>query len=133
MKITSKSDYALIIMIELAKLKKGKVLPLGKIAGDYDLSLSYLEQLASKLKATKLISSKQGIKGGYYLTKKAQEIKPTAIIEAIGDEISPVVCCSADKSKKCRRVASCSAKNSWFILSEKIFLCLDSITLDQLI
>lgn len=133
MRITSKSDYALIIMIELAKLKKGEILPLGKIASDYGLSLSYLEQLAAKLKAAKLIASKQGTRGGYFLAQKAEEIKPTAIITAIGDEISPVACCSAAKNKKCRRTANCSAKKSWSILSEKIFLCLDSVTLDQLL
>lgn len=133
MKITSKSDYSLIIVIELAKLRKGGILPLSNIAKRYRLSLSYLEQLAAKLKKAKLINSKQGVKGGYFLARPASKIKVKDIIKAIGDSLSPVPCCNQESASCCDKEDTCTVKKSWSILEQKISDCLDSITLNQLI
>jgi len=132
MKITSKSDYAMIMLIELAKQKKGQVLPLSSIADHYNLSLSYLEQLATKLRRAKLIESKQGVKGGYLLAKDSTKITPLEIISAVGDEVYPVPCADGKDHIECKSYHKCNAKKPWSFLGEKICKCLSGVTLKDL-
>lgn len=134
MRITTKSDYAMIMMIELVKQKKDQVLPLSAIANRYRLSLSYLEQLAARLKKNKLVISKQGVQGGYALAQNPSQISVRDIIEAVGDEISPVECACQDKNteQKCQIADVCNAKKPWSILSIMLFRCLDSVSLKDI-
>lgn len=134
MKITTKSDYAMIMMVELAAQKKDQVLPLSAIADKYRLSLSYLEQLASRLKKNKLIISKQGVQGGYSLALASNKISIRNIIEAVGDEMFPVECACRDQSieQKCRITDVCNAKKPWSILGAMIYRCFDSVSLKDM-
>lgn len=134
MKITTKSDYAMIMMIELVKQKKDRVLPLSAIANKYHLSLSYLEQLAAHLKKNQLVISKQGVQGGYSLALAPNKISIRNIIEAVGDEISPVECACYDENIKsrCRIADICNAKKPWSILGTMLYQCLDSVSLKDI-
>ena len=135
MKITTKSDYAMIMMVELAKQKPNQVLPLSAVADRYRLSLSYLEQLASRLKKNKLVSSKQGVQGGYLLAKKADNISVCQIIEAAGDKLYPVECACPDQKtkKKCKISDVCNTKKSWSILGKMLYKQMDAVSLSDLI
>lgn len=135
MKITTKSDYAMIMMVELTKQKKDQVLPLSAIADKYRLSLSYLEQLAARLKKNKLVTSRQGVLGGYLLAVDPTKITARQIIEAVGDEIYPVECtCPHTKTtKKCQISDVCNAKKSWSVLGKMLYKSMESITLKYLV
>ena len=131
MKITSKSDYAMIIMIELAKSPNGELISLGKIAEKFNLSLSYIEQLASSLRRAKLITSKQGVKGGYALAKSTSQISSRDIIKAVGDEVQTVTC-NGDR-ESCSKFEFCNAKQSWKYLNKKVAEVFNKVSLKELV
>ena len=57
MKLTTKGRYAVMAMADLAANQKGKPVSLVDISLRQNISLSYLEQLFSKLKNERLVKS----------------------------------------------------------------------------
>ena len=75
MKLSTKSRYAVLAMLDLAYYGQ-KELPtsLSEISNRQDISLSYLEQLFSMLKKNNLVGSLKGPGGGYFLAKDSNTI-----------------------------------------------------------
>ena len=69
MKLTTKGRYAVMAMADLAANQNGKPVSLTDISLRQNISLSYLEQLFSKLKNQKLVKSVRGPTGGYILER----------------------------------------------------------------
>ena len=60
MKLTSKGRYAVTAMLDLAFHTRAGPVPLPHIARRQDISLSYLEQLFTRLRKTGLVDSTRG-------------------------------------------------------------------------
>ena len=75
MKLSSKGRYAVMALADLAKFNLNEPVSLRDISLRQGISLVYLEQLFSKLKKNKIVTSVRGNKGGYILSKQASEIK----------------------------------------------------------
>ena len=75
MKLTTKGRYAVMAMADLASHQDLKPVSLNEISLRQNISLSYLEQLFSKLKNQKLVKSVRGPSGGYILEKSSRDIK----------------------------------------------------------
>ena len=90
MKISTKGRYALRFMIDLAKNGKDRYLSLKDVSIRQDVSLKYLEQIASALGKAGLIQSIRGSQGGYRLARAPHEY-------TIGDILRPIegnfTCC----------------------------------------
>ena len=86
MKLTSKGRYAVMAMADLATNQNSKPVSLVDISLRQNISLSYLEQLFSKLKSEKLVKSARGSHGGYLLDKSPKDIKLLNIITAVDEE-----------------------------------------------
>ena len=67
MRLTTKGRYAVTAMIDLTLHAKNKPISLAEISGRQSISLSYLEQLFSKLRQSGLVISVRGPGGGYRL------------------------------------------------------------------
>ena len=75
MKLTTKGRYAVMAMADLASFQSDKPVSLNDISLRQNISLSYLEQLFSKLKNSKLVKSVRGPSGGYILDKNPKRDK----------------------------------------------------------
>ena len=73
MKLTSKGRYAVMAMADLAANQNLKPVSLNDISLRQNISLSYLEQLFSKLKNENLVKSVRGPTGGYILEKNPKD------------------------------------------------------------
>ncbi len=75
LKLTTRSRYGLRVMVYIA-LHQGnhEPVPLSEISSSLMLSESYLEQLLRLLKHDGMIKSTRGVKGGYFLSRPAEEI-----------------------------------------------------------
>ena len=69
MKLTSKGRYAVMAMADLAKINANQPTNLTDISLRQGISLSFLEQIFSKLKKNNLVQSSRGPFGGYSLNK----------------------------------------------------------------
>jgi Rrf2 family iron-sulfur cluster assembly transcriptional regulator len=82
MKIACKHDAALALLLALTSEARS----LAHISADINISVSYLEQLATKLRSAKLIESVRGPGGGYRLSRPLHDITVGDIFTAIGTE-----------------------------------------------
>jgi Rrf2 family iron-sulfur cluster assembly transcriptional regulator len=132
MKLTTKGRYAVMAMADIAVNQKLKPVSLKDISLRQNISLSYLEQLFSKLKNRKLVKSVRGPLGGYILEKNPKDIKISNIIFAVDEEVKTLNC-NRDSKKSCQgKSARCITHHLWVDLEQHINDFFDSTNLGDL-
>ena len=129
MRLTTKGRFAVTAMLDLA-LRGGKnPVTLAGISERQDISLSYLEQLFSRLRRHELVESVRGPGGGYYLAKTLSNISVADIIRAVDEPIDSTKC---GGKENCHDEHRCLTHDLWMGLNAHIYDYLDSITLATL-
>lgn len=83
MRLSTKSRFAVTAMIDIALQGNAGPISLADIATRHQISVSYLEQLFSKLRQCGLVESTRGPGGGYSLGRASQNISVADIIGAV--------------------------------------------------
>ena len=130
MKLTTKSRYAVTAMLDIASHNTGSPISLPEISHRQNISLSYLEQLFSRLKKSGLVDSIKGPGGGYMLSKDANEIVISEGIQAVDEELETTAC---NGKSNCHNNHQCISHNLWQDLGTEINNFLSDITLKQVI
>ena len=130
MRLTTKGRYAVTAMLDLALHKSQGPISLSDISSRQAISLSYLEQLFSKLRKSELVSSVRGPGGGYELKRGSDEIYIAQIIDAVGESVDTTKCQGAGD---CQGGETCLTHYLWEDLSEQIHAFLESISLADLV
>lgn len=86
MRLSTKSRFAVTAMIDVALRENAGPVPLSDIALRHQISLSYLEQVFSKLRQHGLVQSTRGPGGGYALGQRSDRITVADIIGAVEGE-----------------------------------------------
>ena len=129
MKLTSKGRYAVTAMLDVSLHSKRGPVSLADISERQEISLSYLEQLFSRLRREKLVDSVRGPGGGYKLGRSAGEISIGAVIRAVNESVDATKC---QGQGFCQGGERCLTHNLWEDLSDRISVFLDGITLGEL-
>ena len=133
MKLTTKGRYAVMAMADLALYQNGKPVSLNDISLRQNISLSYLEQLFSKLKNEKLVKSVRGPSGGYVLEKNPKDIKLSNIIFAVDEQVK-TLSCKRDSKRGCNgRATKCITHNLWDDLEQHINNFFENVSLNDLL
>ncbi len=132
MKISTKGRYALRFMIDLAKNGKGRYISLKDASIRQDISLKYLEQIASTLSKADLIQSIRGSQGGYRLTRAPHDYTIGDILRPIEGDFACVACLESSPNA-CERYEICPTVHFWEGLSKVITDYLDGTTLGDLL
>ena len=120
MKLTTKGRYAVMAMADLAANQNGKPVSLNDISLRQNISLSYLEQLFSKLRNEKLVKSVRGPSGGYILEKNPKEIRISNIIFAVDEQVKTLNC-KRESKKGCNgKTIKCITHDLWDDLENHI-------------
>lgn len=85
--LTSKARYAVMGMLEMASRDPFSLTKLADIALSQEIELLFLEQIFAKLKKADLVEAVRGPGGGCRLTRKADEITISEIIESVKEDI----------------------------------------------
>lgn len=129
MKLTTKGRYAVTAMLDLALNDKVNPVSLADISARQDISLSYLEQLFSKLRKADLVISMRGPGGGYRLKGDAKDIAIADIIASVDESLDVTRCGGA---ADCDGGRPCLSHNLWMDLSDQIRLFLSEISLEDM-
>ena len=133
MKLTSKGRYAVMAMADLAKINANHPTNLTDISLRQGISLSFLEQIFSKLKKSNLVQSSRGPFGGYLLTKRPEEIKLSSIINAVDEKVKTVGCKKESKKGCTGKSVKCITHNLWDDLESHINSFFEKNTLKDII
>ena len=133
MKLTSKGRYAVMAMADLAKINANHPTNLTDISLRQGISLSFLEQIFSKLKKNNLVQSSRGPFGGYLLAKRPEEIKISNIINAVDEKVKTVGCKKESKKGCTGKSVKCITHNLWDDLENHINSFFEKNTLNDII
>ena len=130
MRLTTKGRFAVTAMLDLA-LRGGKnPVTLAGISERQDISLSYLEQLFSRLRRHELVESVRGPGGGYYLARPLGDVSVADIIRAVDEPIDSTQC---GGKENCQDEHRCMTHDLWVGLNAHIYDYLDNVTLATLV
>ena len=130
MRLTTKGRYAVTAMLDLALHHGQGPINLAEISSRQGISLSYLEQLFSKLRKQGLVDSARGPGGGYLLGRPADDISIAEVIRAVDETVDATRC---GGSKNCHGEERCLTHDLWEELSKQIEEFLRGISLDNLV
>jgi Rrf2 family iron-sulfur cluster assembly transcriptional regulator len=129
LKLTSKGRYAVTAILDLAFHATSGPVTLSDISKRQDISLSYLEQLFTRLRKQQLVRSTRGPGGGYSLNKPASDIAVAEIVSAVDETVDTTRCSGATN---CHDGEQCLAHELWDGLSQQIYGFLSDISLQDL-
>lgn len=130
MKLSTKGRYAVTAMLDLALHAGNGPITLAEVSTRQDISLSYLEQLFSKLRKANLVDSVRGPGGGYELQRAATQITIADVVLAVNEPLSATRC---NGKGGCQDGELCLSHQLWAELSEQIYQFLSGISLEQVI
>src|SRR5271165_801493 len=143
MMFSTKAEYGVRVMVELARRSGDDPIPLTEIAAHDGLPLAYLEHLVARLRKAGLVDSRRGSRGGYLLARSPEDITMAEVVEALEGSIAPIECISqsADGSIVCARESTdpsrpghiCPTKLLWTRVRFSIVRTLQETTLADLV
>ena len=139
MMFSTRTEYGVRIMVELARRDGAGPVSLTEIAATDELPLAYLEHLAARLRKADLVQSRRGARGGYLLARPAPDISMAEIVEALEGSIAPIECISqaADGGLVCSRETDadhvCPTKLLWTRVQGSIVGTLQETRLSDLV
>ncbi len=128
MKISAKTYYGLKALTRLAS----SPLPMSakEIARAENIPLPYLGKIFQSLRQSGFVVSQRGIKGGYMLTHKPQNISLSDIFSELEGPFFNIPCLG---ETSCPREKLCQTKDSWHQINKGIDTYLNTITLQNII
>ena len=130
MRLTTKGRYAVTAMLDLALHYKEGPITLADISQRQGISLSYLEQLFSRLRKQELVDSTRGPGGGYRLSRDAHQIAVADVITAVDEKVETTRCGGLSN---CQDDSQCLTHDLWTELSAQIHAFLMGIGLGNLV
>lgn len=128
MKLSTKGRYAVTAMMDIALHEKVGPVTLADISQCQGISLSYLEQLFSKLRKNGLVKGVRGPGGGYRLAKSADQISVADIIDSVDEKLDLTKCGGRGD---CNNGEQCLTHKLWFGLTCDLHRFLSGVKLDQ--
>jgi Rrf2 family iron-sulfur cluster assembly transcriptional regulator len=130
MRLTTRGRYAVTAMLDLALHSQSRPVSLAEISERQTISLSYLEQLFSRLRKAGLVDSVRGPGGGYLLVGQADLVCVADIIKAVNESTDSTNC---GGKGDCQGGSICLTHNLWDDLSRQINDFLSGISLADLV
>lgn len=132
MRISTRGQNAIKLMLDLATYNNGEPVKLRDIAKRQNISEKYLEQIVSVLQKAALVKSFKGARGGYMLQYPPKEYTVGYILKTVEGNMAPVDCVG-ENGVICENVGNCASHRLWQKLYSAINDVLEGITLADML
>ena len=89
MRLSSRTEYALLALIYLARLEEGEFVHGQEISSKQSIPIRFLQQILFSLKQARLVKSVKGKTGGYALRRRASEISIAEVVRLFDGPLAP--------------------------------------------
>lgn len=121
-RLSKREDYAIILINELARNYKKRLVPLSEIAREYSISVLFLRNLAYELKNAGIIKAIEGKSGGYFLIQNPHNLKMGNVLK-IFSKNQLLDCCKSGNDqlhkRNCPKQDYCITGNVWRKLNKE--------------
>ena len=130
LRLSKKADYALMAMKHLAMNRDAASTSAREIAEHYDIPIELMAKVLQRLVRTGLLTSHQGTRGGYTLSRASTTISVADVIQAIDGPFT-VTSCSTDDNT-CEQFGKCSIRDPLWKIRERILSALGTVSLAEM-
>jgi len=131
LKLSKKTDYALMAIQYMASKGVGRVVNTKEIAEEYSIPVELLAKVLQKLGKKGLIVSQNGPKGGYLLAKPSDSISVLAIIQAIEGHVG-ITECYHNEDSGCVQLTRCNIRTPLRNIQNSIYALLESMSIEDM-
>lgn len=133
MRLSTQSRYGVRAIFDIAYHSEGLDTQVKDISRRQGISQRYLEQIFQKLKKGGIVGSKRGPSGGYFLSKKPEEITVGEVVRITESGINPVLCVDGkNPTQPCERSGGCVTQIVWNEAGKRLKEYFDSVTIKDL-
>jgi Rrf2 family protein len=134
LKVAKSFEYALFALRYIALNTNGRSISAKEISESENIPFDLLAKILQKLVKGRIISSQQGVKGGYQLMSTPNKVILSEIVFALENEIKLTECMVDNPTKDdCGRVNDCCIRNPLLKMQSKLHTIFDSTTLQEII
>ena len=130
LRLSKKADYALMAMKHLAVKSDAASTSAREIAEQYDIPIELMAKVLQRLARRGLLTSHQGTRGGYRLSKPTTAISVADIIQAIDGPLTVTACSTHDE--QCGQFAKCNVRDPLWRIKDRILLALAACSLAEI-
>jgi Rrf2 family protein len=131
LRLSKKSDYALIAMKHLATRSDGGTSSSAReISEAYDIPLELLAKVLQRLVRSRLLVSLQGTRGGYRLARQASMISVADVIQAVDGPVTVTACSTDDHN--CDQYSKCSVRDPLWKIKNRILDALNTVSVAEM-
>lgn len=128
--ISNQTDYAMLFIEYLAGRKRS--VSIARLVDDTGLPRRYMAQIAAKLVTAGLVTSREGVKGGYRLAKPIADIKLYDILKIFEGDVQLIKC--AHEDYECKWEKMCGHAGYWKdTLKSRFVDLIDELTVSDVI
>jgi Rrf2 family protein len=130
LRLSKKADYALIALSYMAAAGERPTVTAREIAGRHAIPVELLAKVLQRLVRAGVLTSIQGIRGGYRLARPAFAINVAEVVEAIDGPLMLTAC--HDRSDSCEQYLKCSIRDPLQRIRERIAAALHACSVAEL-
>jgi Rrf2 family protein len=131
LRLSKKSDYALIAMKHLATRADGGASSSAReISEAYGIPLELLAKVLQRLVRARLLVSVQGTRGGYRLGRHASAISVADVIQAVDGPVTVTAC--SDTDHNCDQFTKCSIRDPLWKIKNRILDALTTVSVAEM-
>src|SRR5678815_3476236 len=130
LRLSKKADYALLAMRHLAAHAEREAVSARELAESYDLPPELLAKVLQKLVRGRLLVSVQGIRGGYALARRADQISVADVIQSVDGPLTVTACSDTDHS--CDQYSKCNIRDPLWQIKDRIVAALAATSVAEL-
>jgi Rrf2 family protein len=134
--LSRKSKYAIHALVYLAERYGEGPVQIGEIAESQRIPKKFLEAILLELRNAKILHSKKGKGGGYYLYKKPEEVNLTEVIRLMNGAIALLPCVSLNYYESCEECIdekTCTIRSTFMTVRDETLRVLTESNLAVLV
>ena len=134
MKISSKEEYGLRLLIRIARASEDEVLTINELAQQEEMSTSHAAKILRILRMKNYISSTQGKSGGYYLAIEPEFINIGKLFSDLGGNLyDEKINNQVEIGELCNGSVDCAIKSLFKIVQHSVDRVINKMTLAELL
>ena len=134
MRITSSSEYAVRIMVQLARRYGGETVTAKGLSDHENIPKDFVDQILLRLRRAGLVGSRRGVRGGFVLSREPTRVNVAAIMSAVDGGILEEVCQKYSEGDVCCcHQDDCGIRPVWVRLASVMEEFLKQVSLAQLV
>lgn len=131
LRMTKLTDYGMVLLMHMSLQDEGMVFNARDLSETTHLPQPMVSKILKALARGNLLTSHRGVKGGYSLSRAAEEITVADIIAALEGPIALTECISVSPSN-CEIEMLCPVRSNWQRINQAVRDALEGISLAEM-